>query len=117
MFPFQNLEVYKKAYQSNQSIYRFLKTAALIPQYIKNQLGRASLSVMLNIAEGSAKFSDRDRKNFFITARGSAFECSALITFLFDEGDLNEHLKIHLDMTYEEISKMLFIMIKNLEQK
>ena len=54
-FSYENLEVYKKAYQTNQNIYRFLKGNKNLPAYVRDQLGRASLSIMLNIAEGSAK--------------------------------------------------------------
>lgn len=54
MFPYEQLEVYKKAYEANQKVYRFLKGNKSIATYIKSQLGRASLSIMLNIAEGSA---------------------------------------------------------------
>jgi hypothetical protein len=69
MFSFEGLIVYKKAFEANQKVYRLLKENRVIPLYVKNQLGRASLSIMLNIAEGSAKFGDRDRRNFYITAR------------------------------------------------
>ena len=83
--------------------------------FAKNQLGRASMSIMLNIAEGSAKFSDKDRKNFYVTARGSVFECSSLVSFLSAEGELTPEWKEEICACYEEISKMLFRMIKNLE--
>ncbi|PWH85221.1 four helix bundle protein [Brumimicrobium oceani] len=43
-------------------------------RYANDQLGRASFSVTLNIAEGSGKFSKKDRKNYFTTARASIFE-------------------------------------------
>ena len=98
MFPYENLEVYKKAYTANQKVYRLLKSNKSIPGYAKDQLGRASLSILLNIAEGSAKFSNRDRRNFYVTARGSTFECASLVNFLHDE------------------ARMLFTMIKNLEE-
>jgi hypothetical protein len=39
-----------------------------------DQLRRASFSIMLNIAEGSSRFSNKDRKNFMVVARGSAFD-------------------------------------------
>ena len=85
--------------------------------YAKNQLGRASLSIMLNIAEGSAKFSNKDRRNFYITARGSVFECSSLIGFLYAEEEIEAGLKEELCSCYEEISKMLFTMVRNLEKQ
>jgi four helix bundle protein len=116
MFPYENLEVYKKAYSANQKVYRMLKTNKSIPGYAKDQLGRASLSIVLNIAEGSAKFSNRDRKNFYITARGSIFECASLVNFLHEEEEVPGTLKQELTGTYEEISRMLFTMIKNLEE-
>jgi len=117
MFSYEILEVYKKAYQTNQKVYRLLRENKIIASYAKNQLGRASLSIMLNIAEGSAKFSNKDRRNFYVTARGSVFECSSLVSFLYDEGEILAGLKEELYSSYEKISRILFTMIKNLEGK
>jgi len=116
MFSYENLEVYKKASQTNQKVYRLLKQNKSMPSFAKNQFGRASLSVMLNIAEGSAKISNSDRRNFYITARASAFECASLIGFLNGESEIADDLKEELYSSFEEISKMLFAMIKNLEK-
>ena len=115
MFAYENLDVYKKAYLTNHKVYGFIKNNNTISPYLKNQFGRASLSVMLNIAEGSAKFSRKDRRNFFIIARGSSFECSSLVSFLSDEGEISSEFKQDLYSSFEEISKMLYTMIKNLE--
>ena len=117
MFPFEQLEVYKKAYQINQKLYRLLRSSQIITSYVKNQLGRASLSIMLNIAEGSAKFSIKDRRNFFITARGSVFECASIICFLCDEGEIPDTLKNDFYSCLDEISRILYTMIKNLESQ
>ena len=116
MFPYENLEVYKKAFAANQIVYRFLKTNKSIPGYAKDQLGRASMSIMLNISEGSGKFSNKDRRNFYVTARGSAFECASLTRFLKDENEIHVELANALLSNYEEISRMLYTMIKNLEE-
>ena len=43
------------------------------------QLDRASLSVLLNTAEGNGKRRGRQRAKFFDDARGSAIECSACL--------------------------------------
>jgi len=46
----------------------------LVERYVVDQLQRAAFRVILNIAEGSGKFSKPDRKNYFITARASVFK-------------------------------------------
>src|ERR1700736_877680 len=43
------------------------------------QLDRASLSILLNTAEGNGKRQGRQRAKFFDDARGSAFECAACL--------------------------------------
>ncbi|MCB0317906.1 MAG: four helix bundle protein, partial [Bdellovibrionales bacterium] len=45
---------------------------------IADQLSRASSSIPLNIAEGSGKLTEKDKKRFYSIARGSAMECSAI---------------------------------------
>ena len=115
MFPYQKLNVYKKAFLVNSLIYNFLKGNPKIPAYAKNQLGRSSMSIVLNIAEGSAKFAKRDRRNFYVIARGSVFESAAMIEVLLAENEISKELKAHLEKGLEEISVMLYTMIKNLE--
>jgi len=116
MFPYQNLKVYEKAFLLNKSIYKLIKSNSTLPIYIKNQLGRASLSIVLNIAEGSAKVTNRDIRSFFVIARGSAFECAAIIDILHSEAEISAEFKSELDAGFEEISKMLYAMIRNLEK-
>ena len=117
MFSYQNLEVYKKAFIQNRKVYSFLKTNQSIARYLKDQLGRSTLSIMLNIAEGSGKFSSKDRRNFFVIARGSTFESAAIVEFLRAEEEISEDLKNEITYGFEEISKILFVMIRNLGKK
>ncbi len=84
-------------------------------RHINDQLKRASFSIMLNIAEGSSRFSNKDRKNFLVIARGSAFECSAIFDFLYDNKLISEVEFKNSNDNLEEISKMLFALIKGLE--
>lgn len=115
MFDFENLEVYKKAKAFNSIVCRALIAAGSLDSVTKNQLRRASLSIVLNIAEGTSRFSKPDRKNFCVIARGSVFECVAVFDILKDDGLLSQEEFTRLYLLAEEISKMLFAMIRNLE--
>jgi len=46
--------------------------------HLADQMKRASSSVVLNLA-GSARASQRERRRFFVIARGSAFEVVAVL--------------------------------------
>ena len=50
--------------------------------FIKDQLLRASSSVVLNIAEGAGKWSKKDKMNFYRISRGSAYESCAAIDLM-----------------------------------
>ena len=53
---------------------------------VRRQLDRASLSALLNIAEGNGKRQQRTRAKFFDDARGSASECAACLDALVAKG-------------------------------
>ena len=81
---------------------------------MKDQLGRASFSIILNIAEGSGKFSKPDRRNYFVTSRGSVFECVAVLDILCEQGTISkDEFKLFLSKA-DELSRILYAMIKNL---
>ncbi len=80
MFEFQKLDVYKKS----KAFYLECKNIMLnnnLDRYIKDQLGRASFSIILNVAEGSGKFSKPDRRNYFVTSRGSVLNVWLFLIF------------------------------------
>jgi four helix bundle protein len=70
---------------------------------------------VLNIAEGTGRFSKADKRNFYVIARSSIFECVAIFDVLKDEKVLPELQFQHFYEQAEELSKMLFAMIKQLE--
>ena len=49
---------------------------------LRDQLDRASISIVLNIAEGCGRRSPADKARFYSMARGSATECAAVIDLL-----------------------------------
>lgn len=80
-FDHEKLEVYQISLRfvasATEILERIPKTLA-----VHNQLDRASTSIPLNIAEGTAKFTAADRCRFFDIARGSAVECAACLDVL-----------------------------------
>jgi len=55
MFDFQKLVVYKKARAQHKEVLSFLRNNKNIPPRLRDQLSRAALSIMLNIAEGAGR--------------------------------------------------------------
>jgi four helix bundle protein len=53
---------------------------------LRDQLDRASVSIVLNLAEGAGRRSARDKAHFFAIARGSATECAAILDLLLARG-------------------------------
>jgi four helix bundle protein len=113
MFDFEKLTVYSKAKEFNIRINRFLLTTKL-DKTTNDQLRRASFSILLNIAEGTGRFTKPDRKNFFIIARGSTFECVAILDYLKDIQAISQTQFDEFYQELDELSRMLFAMIKNL---
>ena len=50
-----------------------------MPDYLKDQILRASSSIALNLAEGSGRSSAKDQLRFFSIAMGSLRECQAAL--------------------------------------
>ncbi|MEK6580699.1 MAG: four helix bundle protein [Bdellovibrionota bacterium] len=50
-----------------------------VPTHLKDQLRRAASSIVLNLAEGSAKPTEKDRKRFYSIALGSYRETQAVL--------------------------------------
>ena len=114
MFDFEKLDVYKKAKVFNSGLRELIKNTRL-DSTTSNQLRRASFSVVLNLAEGSGRFTHLDRRNFYIIARSSIFECIAILDVLKDESIIEENMFRGFYNQAEELSRILFTMIKNLQ--
>ena len=114
MFDFEKLQVYEKAKALNKDVLSVMRNIKSIDAVLKNQLRRASLSIVLNIAEGTSRYSKADKRHFYIMSRGSAFECVAIFDVMKDEAILTELEFRSFYSKAEEVSRMLFSMIQSL---
>ena len=73
MFDFERLSVYKRAKEFNSLIREVLRQAKE-EGTSKNQLRRAAFSIVLNIAEGTGRSTNADKRNFYIIARVPIFD-------------------------------------------
>ena len=70
-----------RSYQLSLQLYRECERVTA-PHHLKDQLARATLSVVLNLAEGSAKPTPKERRRFYSIALASTREVQALIEIL-----------------------------------
>ena len=82
MFDFEKLEVYQVIKSQNLKVLTFISKSTSIDIFLKDQWKRASLSILLNLAEGTGRMSVQDKKHFYTLARGSVFECVAILDIL-----------------------------------
>jgi four helix bundle protein len=78
------LDVYRVAVEFATTASRLRVT----PASLRDQLERAAASVVLNVAEGAGRAAGADRSHFYAIARGSAFECAAVLDVLHARGVL-----------------------------
>ena len=111
---YEDLSVYKKAYDVSLEIHRQSLALPKHEQYeLASQIRRSSKSVAINIAEGHGKESSpAEFKRYLTIARGSVIETRVHLRYCVDLGYLNETEYQRLDNKYEEISKMLYKLIK-----
>jgi four helix bundle protein len=80
----------------------------------KDQILRASVSIMNNIAEGFERKSNNEFKQFLFVAKGSCGEVRSMIILAKDLKKINQTQYTELFTLSEEISKMLSSLIKTL---
>ena len=78
MFDFEKLNVYQKAKDFNK-IVASICSDKTIDRVTANQLRRAALSIPLNIAEGTSRFSKADKRNFYVIVHNKYYLAFCLI--------------------------------------
>jgi four helix bundle protein len=82
----ERLDVYHIACDLQRLAFRMASRAGRV---YRDELQRASLSIVLNVAEGAGRQSPAEKARFYVMARGSATECAALVQVLEDNRQIS----------------------------
>ncbi len=84
---FEDIQAWQKARELVREIYRTCAAGRLSKDFgLKDQLCRAAVSSMSNIAEGFARKGDREFAHFLDISNGSAIEVQSLLYVALDVG-------------------------------
>ncbi len=88
---FEELEIWKKARELVNFVYRVTKNKEFIKDYsLIDQIRRASVSVMSNIAEGFERGSNTEFLQYLFIAKGSAGEVRTQLYIALDQGYVSQ---------------------------
>lgn len=109
IFRFRKFPVYQKAREFRRNLKKFSRQRFPKDERyaLTDQLWRALNSILLNIAEGSSKFSDIEFSKFLNTALTSLDEVAACLDIAFDDGYLSEEEYHFWDNEAESLNKQL----------
>ncbi len=102
---FEDLICFTKARELTKSIYKELKDCK--DYGFKDQITRASVSVLSNIAEGFERGTKNEFLNYLYIAKGSAGEVRAQLYIAYDVGYLNIERFKHLNGLATECSRLI----------
>jgi len=91
-------------YQKALTFYKNTQKLKIKNRNIRDQFERASLSIVLNLSEGSGKKTRKDKINFYCIARGSLRETQTLLDIL------NEQV---LSKEADELGALIHCLIQN----
>ena len=107
-FDFERLEVYQKGMELVLQFFRITRSLPKEYQYsLADQLRRAGLSILNNLAEGSGKISKKEKGQFYKTALNSTRECVPMLTVLVREEQLAPDIHQILRQEVIHIANML----------
>ena len=112
---FEDILAWQKARQVAKLIYEVTKNAEFAKDFgLKDQIRRASVSIMANIAEGFARRPDKDFAHFLNISRSSAAETQSHLYVAFDQNYIKQNEFDEIYQQLEQISKMIFALAKHL---
>lgn len=109
---FENLLAWQRAHLLTFRIYEDFKNCRDFS--FRDQIQRAAVSVMNNVAEGNARRSDRSNKQFLLISKGSLAEVQSMLILANDLGYITENVMEERFSLAEETARIISGLIKSL---
>ena len=114
---FEEIDSWKKARELTKQIYAVTTDGSFSRDFgLKDQIRRASVSIMSNIAEGFERDSTNEFCRFLAIAKGSAGEVRAQLYVALDQDYLTDVEFNELSQMATEISRLISGLIKYLRK-
>jgi len=114
---FEEIQSWQKARYLTKNLYKTTSTGDFAKDFgLRDQIRRASVSIMANIAEGFGRHSDKEFANFLNIAQASASEVQSHLYVALDLEYINQE---KFDIFYkllDEISRMIYAFAQHLRK-
>jgi four helix bundle protein len=105
---FEDIEAWQRARELAKQIYKISNDGPFARDFgLRDQIRRAAVSIMSNIAEGFERGSNKEFIQFLYIAKGSAGEVRAQLYVALDQGYIDRKNFNLLNRDAAEISRML----------
>jgi four helix bundle protein len=114
---FEDIKAWQKARRLTSKIYHVSGAVRFAQDFgLRNQVQRASVSVMANIAEGFGRHSDKEFANFLSIAHASVSEVQSHLYVALDLNYISAEAFEELYNLLEEIGRMTFMLAAHLRK-
>lgn len=105
---FEDIEAWNKSRELAKEIYAISNAGPFARDFgLRDQIRRASVSIMSNIAEGFERGSNKEFIQFLYIAKGSAGEVRSQLYVALDQGYIKQEIFASLSKEASEISRMI----------
>ena len=114
-FDHERLDVYQLALEFFDLADEIIENLPRGRGHLADQLTRASLSIVNNMAEGAGKFSKGDKRRYYLSAAGSSTESAAMLDVCLRRKLMAEDSHRRGKMLLDRIVAMLVALAKSLQ--
>ncbi len=115
---FEEIQAWQKAREVTQMVYLISNNEKFAKDFsLRDQIKRASVSIMANIAEGHGRRTSTEFANFLNIARGSAIEVQSHLYVALDLKYITQSDFDKVYQTLDEVSRMTISLAQYLRKK